>query len=520
MGPMGNTRNSRGLAVLVGAGPGDTGLLTVAGLKWLSRADVVLYDRLASSALLAACRREAERIYVGKRPDAHALSQDEINALLVAKCLAGLLVVRLKGGDPLIFGRGAEEADALADAGCDYRIVPGVTAAIAAGAYAGIPLTDRRAASTVTFVTGHEDPAKDASAIDYAALARVDTLVFYMGVGNLPAIAAALLEAGRDGATPAALVQNATRPDQRTVTATLATVADAAKRHNVRPPALLIVGEVVRIRERIAWLERLPLFGRTVLVTRTRRQASALTERLAELGANVIECPTIEIHPPAETARFDDALRRLGEFDWLVLTSPNGASAVIERMGVLGLDGRALASVRIAAVGPATADVLEQHFLRPDLMPPKFTTQALAEALVAEARGAAGRYLLLRADIATDALPEALRLAGGHVEEGAAYRTVRPDALPEDAVSALRDGRAHWVTFTSSSTAANFLALIDGEGVSLAGVKLASIGPVTTEALRAGGLTPAVTAEVHTIDGLIEAMLRCAAQSAEPPPAR
>jgi len=503
--------DSKGLAVLVGAGPGGAPLITVEGRSWLSRADVVLYDRLAAPELLAACRADAERVYVGKKPGSPARSQEDICRLMIAACRAGKLVVRLKGGDPLIFGRGGEEADALAEAGIDFRIVPGITAAIAAGACAGIPLTDRRAASTVTFVTGHEDPAKSDSTIDYAALARLDTLVFYMGVGNLPAIAERLIAAGRSGDTPVAIVQNAARPGQRTVTATLATAAAAGREAGVAPPAVLIVGNVVKIRQRIAWLEKLPLFGRTVLVTRTRQQASALAERLAELGANAVECPTIEVHPPADWAPVDAALGRLGEFDWLVLTSPNGAAALLDRLAALGQDARALAGVRIAAVGPATADVLRRHFLQPDLLPAKFTTAALGEAMASEIGGARCRCLLARADIASDALPQILRQAGADVEQVVLYRTVRPAALPDAAVAALREGTVDWVTFTSSATVENFAALLEGQGVSLDGVKLASIGPVTTQTLRDRGLTPTAAADVHTIEGLVDAMARAAA---------
>jgi uroporphyrinogen III methyltransferase/synthase len=327
-----------------------------------------------------------------------------------------------------------------------------------------------------------------------------------MGVGNLAAVAERLIAAGRSARTPVAIVQNATRPDQRTVTATLATAAEEAAKANVRPPAVVIVGEVVAMRERIAWLEKLPLWGRTVLVTRARQQASRLAQRLGELGANVIECPSIEVHPPADWGPVDGVLRRLNEYDWLVLTSPNGAAALVERVRAIGLDARALGGVRIAAVGPATAEVLRDHFLQPGLVPPEFTTEALGEALAAEAGGR--RFLLARADIATDALPEAIRAAGGSVEQVTIYRTTRPAALPDEALAALRDGRADWITFTSSSTVENFLALLAGQDVSLTHVKLASIGPVTSDALRAHGLAPTVTAETHTIDSLVEALAR------------
>jgi uroporphyrinogen III methyltransferase/synthase len=494
------------LAVLVGAGPGDPGLITAAALNWLAQADTVLYDRLANPSFLAGCRLDAELIYVGKGPGAHAMTQEQINELLVKKTAEGKLVVRLKGGDPLIFGRGGEEADALVNAELPFRIVPGVTAAIAAGACAGIPLTDRRLASTVTFITGHEDPTKDESVINYDALAGLDTLVFYMGVGNLPAITGRLISAGRSADEPVALVQNATLPTQRTVVATLATAASAAEANNIRPPALLIVGKVVTLREKLAWMEKLPLFGRTVLVTRTREQASKLTDQLVAHGANVIECPTIEIQPPVDFSKLDKALAEIKSFDWLVLTSPNGANGLLARMKHLGLDGRDLGSARIAAVGPATADVLNEHFLHPDLMPKTFTTQALGKALAAQV-SKGERVLLARADIATNELPDILRGAGAEVTETVAYRTVRPAGLPDDALRALSAGKVDWVTFTSSSTAENFLALVKGAGVDLSALKLASIGPVTTETLVAAGLTPTVEAKKHTIPGLVRAIL-------------
>ena len=344
--------------MLAGAGPGDDALVTAASLRWLARCDTVVYDRLANPALLEAASGSAERIYVGKAPGRSGYSQEQINELLVEKCRAGRRVVRLKGGDPLVFGRGGEEADALRAAGCEFRFVPGVTAGVAGLAYAGIPLTDRRLASTAAFITGHEDPAKDESTIAWDALAKIDTLVFYMGVGNLPQIAERLIAAGRSPATPAAVIYRATTPDQRTVTATLAEIAAVAMEADIRPPALIVVGEVVSLRERLNWWETLPLFAQTVLVTRSRAQASRLSAALRELGAGVIESPTIRIEPPADLGPLEAALRRVGEFDWLVLTSPNGVAAVLDRLDALGLDGRALGGVKIAAVGAATAATL------------------------------------------------------------------------------------------------------------------------------------------------------------------
>lgn len=494
-----------GLVVLVGAGPGSAALITTAGANWLSKADVIVYDRLADQTLLRLAREEAERIYLGKAPAEGGLTQEQINALLIDRCCTGQLVVRLKGGDPFLFGRGGEEAEALAKADCEFRIVPGVTAA-AAAAYAGIPLTDRRWASTVALVTGREDPTKDESTIAWDALAKIDTLVFYMGVGSLPAIADHLLAAGRSGRTPAAIIENAATPRQRTIVATLGTLAVEAKAADIRPPALIIVGKVVALRQQLAWLEKLPLFGQTMLVTHSPPQVSRLSEMLTELGAEVIEAAAIQIEPPEDFRRLDAALSRLNTYDWLVLTSPNGAERLLARMESLGLDARTFAGVKIAAVGPATAEVLRRKLLTPDLLPEQFTTQALGEAL-SSAEDLRGKQILLaRADIATPKLADMLRQAEAAVEEVTAYRITRPTALPEVAVEALAGERVGWITFASSSGVENFLALIGPHKIDLSNVKLAAIGPVTAETLQKAGLTPAVVADPHTIDALVKAI--------------
>ena len=493
--------------MLVGAGPGEAGLITVAGAQWLSLADTVVYDRLVNPALLKLCREDAELINVGKGGPECSVTQEEVTRLLVENCRKNRLVVRLKGGDPLIFGRGGEEAEALEAAGIPFRIVPGVTAGAGAAAYAGIPLTDRRYASTVAFVTGHEDAAKAASSINWPALAGIDTVVFYMGVANLPAIAERLMGAGRPGTTPAAVVERGTTARQRTVVGTLATLAGDAAKAGIRPPALVIVGGVVLLRERLAWFDRLPLFGRTVLVTRTRRQASELAARFGEMGAEVIEAPTISVQPPESFEPVDAALRGLKEFDWLVLTSPNGVDAVFERMRAIGLDARALGAVRVAAVGPATAAALDRRSVRADLVPQEATTEALGRALLAGESLGRKRVLLAQADLATPQLADALTKAGAAVEEVAVYRTVRPPALAPEAIEALRGGRVDWITFTSSSTVENFLALTAGLGADLEEVRLGTIGPVTAATLESHGLTPTVVAATHTIEGLVDAVV-------------
>ncbi|HAU36804.1 MAG TPA: uroporphyrinogen-III C-methyltransferase [Phycisphaerales bacterium] len=500
-----------GLAVLVGAGPGEAGLITVAGSQWLSRADAVVYDRLANEALLELCPAAARRIYVGKTPGRDGPSQDEINRLLVETCWQCSVVVRLKGGDPLVFGRGAEEADALSAAGVPFRIVPGVTAAVAAAACAGIPLTDRRAASSVAFVTGHEDPAKTESSLNWRALAGIDTVVFYMGVGNLETIARRFIEAGRAPDTPAAVVCNASSPRQRTVSGTLATIAQVVTAAKLAPPAVVIVGPTVAMRERLAWVEKLPLWGRTILVTRPRAQMPSLAAALTESGAEVLECPVLEIAPPVSPEVLDAALLRLGEFDWLVLTSANGVAAVFDRLDALGRDTRALACVRVAAIGPPTAEALRARGVRADMVARPHTTEALAEALIAAEEAAGGRFLLARADIATDTLPRMLRAAGAHVEEVSAYRTVRPVALPQHVMETLVAGAVDWITFTSASTVENFFAM--AAGVDLSPVRLAAIGPVTAEALRARGLKPHAVADEHTAGGLAAAILNAEGDS-------
>ncbi len=492
------------LVVLVGAGPGDPDLVTRAGIEALAAADVVLYDRLSPTKLLQQCRPDCERIYVGKRPDAPSISQDEIIETLLAKARSGRIVVRLKGGDPLIFGRGGEEAEALRTAGICVRIVPGITAAVAAGAAVGVPLTDRRVGPSLAIATGHEDPTKDDAQLDYAALARLDTVVFYMGVGRLEKIVAALIQAGRDPETPAAMVQDVSLPNQQVVTASLRQLPDHARAANVRPPALLIVGKTVGIRERIEWASQLPLAGQTVLVTRSRSQASSLAGQLRFWGARTIEAATIAIEPVQDTGPLDAAIRRVAEFDWLVLTSPNGVEALARRLEAMQLDARALAGTRLAAIGPGTADAMRRIGLRADRIAQPHTTEALAADLDGEARGGKS-FLLLRSDIAPPDLARTLTAAGGRVEDVPAYRTVRPGALPEAATEALAERQIDWITFTSSSTVENFLALAGD--VDLSAIRLASIGPVTSATLRAADLEPAVQASPHTIGGLLTAIV-------------
>lgn len=497
-----------GRVYLVGAGPGDPGLVTVKAAACLKRADAVVYDFLANPVLLAHVGPETELIYVGKSGSNHTMSQSDINRLIVKLAGEGKTVVRLKGGDPYIFGRGGEEAEELAEAGLDFEVVPGVTSAVAAPAYAGIPLTHRDFTSTVGFVTGHEDPGKDESALNWDHLAGAfGTLVFLMGVKNLPTISARLIAAGRPGDTPAALVRWGTTPDQRTLVATLADIADRAAEQGFRAPAVLVIGGVVSLRDKLNWFERLPLFGRTIMVTRTRPQASRLTARLTERGARVIECPTIEIHPPSSWQPVDRALTDLERFDWVVLTSPNGVDFFFRRLWELGLDARALGGVRLAAIGPATADKLEANGLRVDLLPQKFVAEGLVEAMTEAGVGGAN-ILLARAAEARKVLPVELTAAGAQVTEVALYQTLPPQGLTPPARDALDRGEVHLVTFTSSSTAENLAQVLGDDLASfIDAVPGASIGPITSQTARGLGFNLAAEASTYTIDGLVDAVV-------------
>ena len=479
---------------LVGAGPGDPGLMTVRALELIAAADVILHDRLIPDAALAAARPDADLVDVGKRPGAPARSQEEIHRLLVEHARAGRMVVRLKGGDPFVFGRGGEEAEALRAAGVDYEVVPGVTAGVAAPAYAGIPVTHRDAASAVAFVTGHEDSDKPEPALDWAALARFPgTLVLYMGVRQLPAIARRLLDAGRDPDEPAAVVERGTLPDQRTVTGTLATIAERTAAADVGPPAVTVVGPVAALAERLAWLERRPLHGRTVAVTRARAQASELAARLRGLGAAVVEAPAIRVVPlPGEAPD-------LGRYDLICLTSPNGVRLLFERLRAAGRDARALAGATVAAIGPGTAGALRKHGIEPEVVPERSTAEGLVEALAE--RSPPARALVARAREARAVLPDALRERGAEVDVLELYETVA-EPLDGDRLAAARE--ADYVTFTSSSTVRFYFAAADGAPRG----RIVSIGPVTSATLREHGAEPDVEATRHDVDGVVEAILR------------
>ncbi len=499
---------------LVGAGPGDPGLITVRGLERLRQAQVVVFDALVSPELLAEAPADAELIDVGKRAGHHKLTQDQINALLVEKARQGRRVVRLKGGDPYLFGRGAEEAAYLARHGIACEIVPGVTSGIAAPAAAGFPVTHRQIASTLTFVTGHEDPTKEATAIDYAALARLidagGTVCFYMGLSRLGAIAQTLIRHGLDRDMPVAVVQWGTTPRQRSVRTTLVTAADDVARQGITAPAIILVGRVAAIDEPgLDYFTSRPLFGQTVLVTRTRQQASQLAASLRELGAHVLEAPTIQLCPPQDWTAVDAALREVKSYDWLILTSVNGVSAVAERLAALELDARHLAGVKVAAVGEATAEAVQRDLgIRPDLVPTRFVGESLAGELIARHDVKGRRMLLLRADIARPALPRMLCEAGAEVVECTAYATKIADALPEAVLDALRQGEVDWVTFTSASTARNLATLLGDEADLLRKVKIASIGPITSDAVRELGLQVTIESAKSDVPSLVQTIVQ------------
>ncbi len=496
---------SEGIVYLVGAGPGDPGLMTRRSLELIGEADAILYDRLIPADALEGARPGCELRYVGKEPGNPAMAQEDIDALLVELGSAGLKVVRLKGGDPFVFGRGGEEAEALARAGVAFEVVPGVTAGVAAPAYAGIPVTHRDAASAVAFVTGHEDPGKEESALDWEALARFPgTLVLYMGVKNLPLISERLISAGRTSDEPAAVVQRGTLPGQAVVSATLADIAERVAQAGIRPPAITVIGRAAALRDTLAWLERRPLHGRRVAVTRARAQASGLAARLRSLGADVVETPVIRIEPRPVEGEVETMVAEIGEYALVILTSPNGAALLMDALAATGRDARALARATVAAIGPGTARELERHGIGPDVVPPRSIAEALVEAL-ADVPVEGRRVLVARAAEARDVLPEALSARGAGVDVVALYDTIA-EPLDDAQIEALAG--ADYVTFTSSSTVQFLLdAVGTADGLPADG-RLVSIGPVTSATAREHGLTVHVEAERHDIDGLVDALLR------------
>ncbi|HXB64310.1 MAG TPA: uroporphyrinogen-III C-methyltransferase [Solirubrobacteraceae bacterium] len=498
----GQPRPGEGRVYLVGAGPGDPGLLTARALELIARADTILYDRLIPAEALEGARADAELLYVGKEGGGASVPQEHTEALLVERARAGRQVVRLKGGDPFVFGRGGEEALALRAAGISFEVVPGITAGVAAPAYAGIPVTHRGMASAVALITGHEDPDKPESAIDWEALAAFPgTLVFYMGVRQLPQIAQALIAAGRPAGEPAAVVERGTLPTQRAVGGTLATIAERAQVEGVQPPSITVVGAAAELAAQLSWREgglQFPLAGRTVAVTRARAQTSGLARRLRELGAEVVQAPAIRIRP------LPGPPLDLSPYDLICFTSPNGVECLFERLAASGhrpADARALAGARVAAIGPGTARALSERGIVADVVPRRFVAEGLVEAL---AELPVRRALVARAKQARDALPDALRARGAEVDVVELYETVA-EPLPPATLAAAR--AADYITFTSSSTVRFFLDAAGGRADLGPATRVVSIGPVTSATLREHGLAPHMEAERHDVEGLVAAVV-------------
>ncbi len=499
----------KGKVYLIGAGPGDPGLITVKGVECLKGADVVVYDYLVSPRLLAQAQAGAQLIYVGKQASRHALSQEEINGLLIREAGEGKVVARLKGGDPFIFGRGGEEAEALAEAGVSFEVFSGVTSAIAVPAYAGIPLTHRRYSSSVAFITGHEDPSKEDSSIDWAKLSTgAGTLVFLMGMSQLPKILEMLIKHGRDPDTPVALIRWGTMAEQETWEGTLGGLKGELEKREFKPPAVLVVGDVVRLREKLRWFERKPLFGKRILVTRAREQASAFSHLLEGYGAEVLEFPTIEVLPPENWEGLDSAIEHLAGYQWLIFTSANGVDFFMKRLHHLGRDGRDLRGLRICAIGSATAEALMEWGLRPDFVPSEYRAEAILEGFGnMDLRGQ--RFLLPRAEVAREVLPEEIRRRGGEVDVVTAYRTLKAAGDAQRIKSLLEEKRIHVITFTSSSTVANFTEIFeeeDWQGL-LENVVIASIGPITAGEAARRGIKTDIQPHEYTIPALAEAIV-------------
>jgi uroporphyrinogen III methyltransferase / synthase len=503
-----STNQKNGIVYLVGAGPGDPGLITMRGVECLCRADVVVYDYLANEQLLTYAPDEAERIYAGKIGGKHNQDQAEINRCLVTKAQEGKSVVRLKGGDPFVFGRGGEECEALSEAGIPFEVVPGVTAAVGAAAYSGIPLTHRDFTASVAFVTGQEGKDKDESAIDWDRLSLGSgTVVFYMGVTTLRRNMGRLLERGRDPQTPVALVRWGTTPGQQVLTGCLADIADRAVQTCFKPPAVTIVGEVVSLRGKLRWFDNRPLFGRKILVTRAADQAGEFSAMLAELGAMAIECPTIRLVEPDDWSFLDATIRGIAGYNWLVLTSGNAVRNFFKRLETFGLDARALATCRVCAVGPKTAEAIQAFGIRADLVPSDYK----AEGVVAELgkQNISGKRILFpRADRARDVISRELAGMGALVDSPVAYRNILPERLPPEAIFALEKRSVDCITFTSSSTVQNLAEMLGRDLLvdMLKGVKVASIGPITTRTCREAGLKVDIEPSHSTLAELVAAI--------------
>ncbi|MBC2694064.1 MAG: uroporphyrinogen-III C-methyltransferase [Desulfobacteraceae bacterium] len=502
-------KTMKGKVYLVGAGPGDPGLITIKGLECIKQADVLIYDYLASPVLLNYASKNAEIIYVGKKGGDHTLSQDKINSLIAEKADKGFIVTRLKGGDPFIFGRGAEEAEVLIEKGIPFEVVPGVTSAIAAPAYAGIPLTHRKFTSTLAFVTGHEDPTKEDSNIDWPALAKgIGTIVFLMGVKNLPKITSQLINYGKPSDTPVALVRWGTTPQQFSVTGTLENINERVKSIGLKPPAIIVVGNVVKLRKTMNWFENRPLMGKKIVVTRAREQASKLVKRLLNLGAECLECPTIKVVPPDDWKPLDAAIENISSYDWLVFTSVNGVDYFFERLFSKGKDTRALGKLKTAVIGPATERRLFKFGLKSDIVPRSYRAESIIEAFSNE--DVNGKKILLpRAKEARPILPVELTKMGAAVDEIISYYTKEVSDSADLLLKRLKENTIDLITFTSSSTVKNFKAILPDNifETKMKDITIACIGPITADTAQNLGFEVHIVANSFTIPGLCEAIL-------------
>ena len=502
----------KGTVFLVGAGPGDPGLLTIRAKECIEKADVLVYDYLANEIFLEYAKPDAELIYVGKKAGSHTKTQDEINSIICEKALAGLMVTRLKGGDPFIFGRGGEEAQELLKAGVSFEIVPGITSAISVPAYAGIPLTHRDHTATVAFVTGHEDPSKDQSGISWEKLSTgVGTIVFLMGIGNLKNICQELIKNGRSPETPVAIIHRGTHPGQRTVTGTLKDIYETAQKEKIKPPGIIIVGDVVGLRKELNWFETRPLFGKKIVVTRAREQASSFLAGLREHGADCIEFPTIEIVPPEDWGPLDRSIEDIGNYTWLLFTSVNGVKYFFKRLYDKGKDVRSLGDIKVGAIGPKTAEAVREYGIIPDLVPSQYRAEAVIEAFK-KFRADDLKILLPRASKAREILPDELEKMGAQIDVIDAYSTVMPGNKVEKVMKMLETNEIDMITFTSSSTVTNFMEMFGDKGTQvktwLKDVDIASIGPVTSETAKKTGLNITVEPADYTIDALTDAIVK------------
>jgi uroporphyrinogen III methyltransferase / synthase len=506
-------QSETGMVYIIGAGPGDAGLITLKGVDCLRLADVVIYDNLVNEELLKYAPQRARLIYAGKKGGDHTLPQDAMNDLLVKEALAGNVVARLKGGDPFIFGRGGEEAEVLAEHGVPFEIVPGVTSAIAVPAYAGIPLTHRGLTSTVAFITGHEDPAKEKSDINWQALAGIGTLVFLMGVKNLAQIVESLVSHGKAPATPAALIRRGTTPGQETLSGTLADIVELARIKNFSPPAILVVGGVVGLRETLAWFDKKPLFGKGIVITRPERQADDLAQLLGGEGACPIHFPTIEIVPPPNWNALDKAIDRVEEYDWIIFTSANGVQAFFARLIDRGKDVRNLKGIKICCIGPATARQIEAKNIRVDLVPYEFIAEGILQSFAGmdlQRR----KILIPRADKARDILPLGLKKMGAEVDVAAVYRTVNSGRKKEELARLISEDKVHIITFTSSSTVTNFVEIMGADYMLPSFIRIACIGPVTAAAAKKAGFKVDISREEYTMEGLVRSLIAFAEKEA------